>query len=875
MSRGAGGSTPLMAAALYGDAALVKRLLAAGADPERHQQRRRDRADVGGARRGEDAAPARRRRRRQRAIRRSPIGARSSPAAASAPRRRCGCCSTTAPIRRRGVTADVSPLREAARVDDVEMFRLLLEYGANPKGAGAPSATTLRTNCFACAEAAGVAAGGPLPRVPPPEGAGSTAPRYDPGRAARPTPVGATSVTPAAIRAAVERSLPLLQDVGVAFIKQTGCVSCHHNSVVSMAVAAARAHGYPVNEATAKQQASTIGTYLESWRERTVQNMPIAGGADTISYLLLGLAADDYPPDAATDAQATWLKRRQAKDGRWPVAHHPAADRIERHRSDRGLAAGAAGVCAAVTARRIPAGGRPRARLADDRRGDRDRGARVPSARPALGRRVARRPRRRGARAARDSEGRWRMGAARHDGQRRVCNRGGAGRAARKRRRRCRRSRLPQGPGVSAAHADRRRIVDRRDAGGADSGLLRERLSVRREPVDVSRRDRLGDDRAGAGRATRRRPRARFRVRRRRPGPPRPEDGSAAPDGYAPMPQWLGQTRAPQPAKTAAYAVETVAEGLSGAFCFGFLPDGRIIVGERAGPHPDRRQGRQGLGRRSTGCRPISGRRARACSKCAPIARFATNRTIYLTYTVLPDGANPAALPRSPGVLLVASATLSADDRRLERREGAAQRRRHRRTADPGARRHAAHHVDDSRRRRHQLGRLAAAAAARQRHGQGAADQRRRIDSRRTTRLSAAPARIPRSTRSASATCRAWRSIRAPARCGSSEHGPRGGDEINAIAKGKNYGFPVIGYGREYTGKPINGDKTAQDGHGAAGLLLDARHRAGRDRVLHRHAVSGVAGQSVRVGARRQDRWSASCSNGDRVVGRGAAAHRV
>src|SRR5439155_11045135 len=45
-----------------------------------------------------------------------------------------------------------------------------------------------------------------------------------------------------------------------------------------------------------------------------------------------------------------------------------------------------------------------------------------------------------------------------------------------------------------------------------------------------------------------------------------------------------------------------------------------------------------------------------------------------------------------------------------------------------------------------------------------------------------------------------------------SEHGPRGGDEINAVAKGKNYGFPVIGYGREYTGKPINGDKTAQEG---------------------------------------------------------------
>jgi glucose/arabinose dehydrogenase len=45
-----------------------------------------------------------------------------------------------------------------------------------------------------------------------------------------------------------------------------------------------------------------------------------------------------------------------------------------------------------------------------------------------------------------------------------------------------------------------------------------------------------------------------------------------------------------------------------------------------------------------------------------------------------------------------------------------------------------------------------------------------------------------------------------------SEHGPRGGDEVNDVEKGKNYGFPVIGYGRDYTGKPINNDKTTQAG---------------------------------------------------------------
>jgi glucose/arabinose dehydrogenase len=45
-----------------------------------------------------------------------------------------------------------------------------------------------------------------------------------------------------------------------------------------------------------------------------------------------------------------------------------------------------------------------------------------------------------------------------------------------------------------------------------------------------------------------------------------------------------------------------------------------------------------------------------------------------------------------------------------------------------------------------------------------------------------------------------------------SEHGPRGGDEINIIRPGRNYGYPVISYGREYSGRLLNGGKSAQDG---------------------------------------------------------------
>jgi glucose/arabinose dehydrogenase len=43
------------------------------------------------------------------------------------------------------------------------------------------------------------------------------------------------------------------------------------------------------------------------------------------------------------------------------------------------------------------------------------------------------------------------------------------------------------------------------------------------------------------------------------------------------------------------------------------------------------------------------------------------------------------------------------------------------------------------------------------------------------------------------------------------EHGPRGGDELNLVEKGRNYGWPVITYGMNYDGTPMT-DKTAAPG---------------------------------------------------------------
>jgi glucose/arabinose dehydrogenase len=44
------------------------------------------------------------------------------------------------------------------------------------------------------------------------------------------------------------------------------------------------------------------------------------------------------------------------------------------------------------------------------------------------------------------------------------------------------------------------------------------------------------------------------------------------------------------------------------------------------------------------------------------------------------------------------------------------------------------------------------------------------------------------------------------------EHGPRGGDELNLIKKGDNYGWPVISHGIDYRGAPIADGEVAKPG---------------------------------------------------------------
>ena len=126
------------------------------------------------------------------------------------------------------------------------------------------------------------------------------------------------------VRAALLRTIPLLQRSDIGFVQKTGCVSCHHNTLTAMTIAAARSAGVPVDDQAARTQLASIASYIDVWSERTLQGLGIPGDNDTVSSVLIGMAAQQHPPDPATDALARYLKSRQSPDGHWrPIAHRP------------------------------------------------------------------------------------------------------------------------------------------------------------------------------------------------------------------------------------------------------------------------------------------------------------------------------------------------------------------------------------------------------------------------------------------------------------------------------------------------------------------------------------------------------------------------
>lgn len=123
-------------------------------------------------------------------------------------------------------------------------------------------------------------------------------------------------VDPADIKDAVTKSLLLLEQSSYLFINnnRVKCVSCHHNTITSMAAEIARQKGIPTVDSFTNHRVQAMAFTLKNVCNPNLQSQFIP--ANIIApYVLMGLKAENYPPDFTTDMSVDYLMSQAKPDG--------------------------------------------------------------------------------------------------------------------------------------------------------------------------------------------------------------------------------------------------------------------------------------------------------------------------------------------------------------------------------------------------------------------------------------------------------------------------------------------------------------------------------------------------------------------------------
>ena len=291
--------------------------------------------------------------------------------------------------------------------------------------------------------------------------------------------------------------------------------------------------------------------------------------------------------------------------------------------------------------------------------------------------------------------------------------------------------------------------------------------------------------------------------------PGEPPAGSASPDGYSPSPEWAGQTHAPRVPVSLPFTAEVVATGIANGYSIEFMSDGRILLVERPGRLKIIDRSGQ-ISAPVAGLPQIYAGGPQGLVGAIADRDFATNHTVYLAYTA-PDPHAPSPPPRLAGVLTIARARLSSDSTRVEDvtvlldAEGIGGRMIQApdgtlliSSSIPAGVGILSEDWPQPQQLDSLMGKVLRI------NTDGTVPKDNPFVGRQNARpeIFALGIRDDQGLAFHPRTGRLW----------ASEHGPRGGDEINVIQKGKNYGFPVIGYGHDYNGQAINHDRTSQPG---------------------------------------------------------------
>jgi hypothetical protein len=129
----------------------------------------------------------------------------------------------------------------------------------------------------------------------------------------------ADAVAPDKVRAAVGKSLPLLDQGATGFTAQRQCFSCHHQALPVLALVAAKGRGFTIDDKSLQKQLRHTAAFLEGNRVNYAMGKGQGGQADTAGYALWTLHAGGWQADATTAAVIEYLLRRDQDRDHWQV----------------------------------------------------------------------------------------------------------------------------------------------------------------------------------------------------------------------------------------------------------------------------------------------------------------------------------------------------------------------------------------------------------------------------------------------------------------------------------------------------------------------------------------------------------------------------
>jgi hypothetical protein len=129
----------------------------------------------------------------------------------------------------------------------------------------------------------------------------------------------AETIEPDKLRAAVGKSLPLLDQSAAGFAANRQCFSCHHQALPVLALVTAKGRGFSIDEKSLQKQLRHTAAFLDTNRASYAMGKGQGGQADTAGYALWTLHAGGWQPDATTAAVIEYLLRRDQDRDHWQV----------------------------------------------------------------------------------------------------------------------------------------------------------------------------------------------------------------------------------------------------------------------------------------------------------------------------------------------------------------------------------------------------------------------------------------------------------------------------------------------------------------------------------------------------------------------------